>query len=155
MKIKVIHIAKTHQIVIPHHVVNGIKSTEKQVADNAKIRDINIMIVKYPQLIVESPAKKHKISSGNKGNKNINDKNKLSLPFNFFCHLSNFSFPTIHETALFPNFRPIKNAKNEPSIIPRKLYINVFTAPKSAMPAMVLTILGIGKTITCQNCNKI
>ena len=39
----------------------------------------------------------------------------------FFCHLFNVSSPIIHETALFPSFRPIKKPVNEPSSTPIKL----------------------------------
>ena len=86
MKNTVTAAAKAHQSKIPHHVLKGIKSTEKQVTDNAKARERRITPVKYPHDMVVSPDRKHKTSSGKKGNKNMTDKNKLSLPFNFFCH---------------------------------------------------------------------
>ena len=116
----------------------------------AKNLETRIIPVKYPIDIEESPAKKHNISSGNKGNKNIVVKKRLSFPFNFLCHFFNESSPTIHETALFPNFLPIKNAVNEPSKMPIKLKTTVLKAPNNATPASVLTRLGIGKTTTCK-----
>ena len=108
---------------------------------------------KYFVDIDESPATKHKISSGKIGSKNIKVNIKLSLPFSFFCHFFKLSSPTIHATALLPSFLPIKNAEKEPRIMPIRLYNIAFVAPNSATPAKVLTTLGIGKTMTCKYCN--
>ncbi len=118
-------------------------------------RAMIIIIIKYLLVILESPAIKHKTSSGKSGNKNIAVKITLSLPFTFFNHVSSVSFPTIHATARYPKSLPIKNAVTEPKTIAKKLYKKHFTAPKSAVPATSVTKLGMGKIITCKYCRTI
>ena len=71
-----INVAITNQINIPHQVVNGIRPTEYEVAKTEVALVIKIITKKYGQVIEESPATKHKTSSGNIGNKNIMDKIK-------------------------------------------------------------------------------
>ena len=68
--------ASAAQIIMPHQVVKGINSNEKEV-DNTDIRRVNTIITaKYLSVMEESPATKHKTSSGNIGKRNISDKIK-------------------------------------------------------------------------------
>lgn len=62
------------QIKMPHQVLNGINPTEYAVVKTEIALVIVIIIKKYGQVMEDNPAIKHSTSSGNIGNKNINER---------------------------------------------------------------------------------
>ena len=105
--------------------------------------------------IDESPATKHKTSSGKTGKRNMADKNNLSLFLILFNHRLIVSSPTIQATTRCPAYLPIKKAQTDPIKMPIKLYKLPKNGPNSSAPATTVTVLGMGRMTTCANCNKI
>ena len=64
--------SKSH-IVIPHQVLKGINCNENDVVKTEIALVIIIIIIKYSQVMDESPATKQRISSGNNGSRNISE----------------------------------------------------------------------------------
>ena len=126
--------------------------------DDAKIEIILVIIIitiKNCQLTVVIPATKQSISSGKKGNKNIQVKTNLSFPLIVFNPFFNSSSPTNHFATLKPKSLPIKKARIEPKIIPIQLNIEPLSGPNNSTPAPTVIKAGIGRTTTCKNCIKI
>lgn len=63
--------ARIIQIRMPHQVLNGISPKEYAVANDDKSLVTTIITMKYPHVIDDNPATKHKTSSGNIGSRNI------------------------------------------------------------------------------------
>ena len=119
------------QIASPHQVLKGMKEIEYTVTNTAAARAHNIITTKYLVDIVDTPATKHKISSGKKGKMNIAVNKRLSFPLMRFCQAERVSSPTIQDTALLPHFLPTPKAISEPKTLPIKLYIAARNAPNS------------------------
>ena len=69
----------TTQVIIPHHSLKGMRFIDGATVKHDISLVIAIIIKKYGHVIDESPATKHRTSSGNIGSRNISD--RIATPY--------------------------------------------------------------------------
>lgn len=106
-------------------------------------------------LIEESPAAKHKRSSGKNGKKKAAVKTILSLPFIFLSNKESSFLPQSAPAARTPSFLLIINAIKLPSVTPINEYNPPKKQPNIATPAAVVISPGKGNAVTCNACKII
>lgn len=113
---------------------------------------IKFVIKKILKSKLTTPAIIHKISSGKSGNNII--KKKAYFPFwILFWKWVVLSLPIIQYSTFRLKIRPRKNANMLPNKIASVLNTNAIGAPNIITPTMVEAKAGMGKMVTCKNCN--